>query len=211
MSHSVAEIREGRTPNPDMLCNSRVKFGAFYDYLDKEHAGSYDRIASGHYARVIRVPAVAVPAVRAVPAAVRDQRAAVQEQQTAVREQTIRGNTASSEEPRESGGDSASCSPSRSVVLPQGPTPLVARLVLTPDAIKDQTYFLAHLQPHQLARTLFPLGALTKQQVGAPAAPPVGPHTVPPGCTHQAAGRCTCSPTSWPAHCSPWGHSPSNR
>ena len=25
VSHSVAEIREGRTPNPDMLCNSRVK------------------------------------------------------------------------------------------------------------------------------------------------------------------------------------------
>ncbi len=29
VSHSVSEIREGRTPNPDMLCNSRVKFGAW--------------------------------------------------------------------------------------------------------------------------------------------------------------------------------------
>ena len=27
VSYSVSEIREGRTPNPDMLCNSRVKFG----------------------------------------------------------------------------------------------------------------------------------------------------------------------------------------
>ena len=41
----------------------------------------------------------------------------------------------------------------------------VARLVLTPDAVKDQTYFLAHLRPDQLSRTLFPLGALTKHQV----------------------------------------------
>ena len=27
VAHSVREIREGRTPNPDMLCNSCVKFG----------------------------------------------------------------------------------------------------------------------------------------------------------------------------------------
>ena len=27
VSHSVDEMREGRTPNPDMLCNSRIKFG----------------------------------------------------------------------------------------------------------------------------------------------------------------------------------------
>lgn len=39
------------------------------------------------------------------------------------------------------------------------------RLALTPDAIKDQTYFLAQLSPAQLARTMFPLGALTKPQV----------------------------------------------
>ncbi len=36
------------------------------------------------------------------------------------------------------------------------------RLALTPDAIKDQTYFLAHLSQEQLARTMFPLGTLTK-------------------------------------------------
>ena len=28
VQHSVAEIRAGRTPNPDMLCNSRVKVRA---------------------------------------------------------------------------------------------------------------------------------------------------------------------------------------
>ena len=30
---SVEEIRKGRTPNPDVLCNSRVKFGAFREWL----------------------------------------------------------------------------------------------------------------------------------------------------------------------------------
>ncbi len=33
---------------------------------------------------------------------------------------------------------------------------------MTPDAVKDQTYFLAHLSQQQLARTIFPLGRLTK-------------------------------------------------
>ncbi|KAL4513361.1 hypothetical protein Ndes2437B_g00573 [Nannochloris sp. 'desiccata'] len=72
VAHCISEVRSGRTPNPDVLCNSRVKF-----------------------------------------------------------------------EPR---------------------------LALTPDAIKDQTYFLAHLSPSQLANTLFPLGNLTKPQVRALAA-----------------------------------------
>ena len=44
-SHSIGEISQGRTPNPDMLCNSRVKFGAFRDYLDDAHPGRFDRVA----------------------------------------------------------------------------------------------------------------------------------------------------------------------
>eukprot|EP00850_Spirogloea_muscicola_P015895 SM000125S26100 [mRNA] locus=s125:291752:295371:+ [translate_table: standard] len=53
VTHSVAEIRAGRTPNPDMLCNSRIKFGAFYDAID---FSNFDRVASGHYARLERLP-----------------------------------------------------------------------------------------------------------------------------------------------------------
>ena len=36
----------------------RVKFGAFYEYLGRKHRERFDRVASGHYARVIRRPAV---------------------------------------------------------------------------------------------------------------------------------------------------------
>jgi hypothetical protein len=42
----------------------------------------------------------------------------------------------------------------------------VAQLALTPDAVKDQTYFLAHLSQAQLSKAMFPLGGLTKPQVG---------------------------------------------
>jgi tRNA-specific 2-thiouridylase len=41
----------GSTPNPDVMCNREMKFGVFLDYaLDQ----GFDRIATGHYARVRR-------------------------------------------------------------------------------------------------------------------------------------------------------------
>jgi len=79
-----------------VLC--RVKFGAFYEYLAGHQPHKFDRIASGHYARIIR-------------------------------------------------GDE-----------PDEPV----RLALAPDAVKDQTYFLAHLTQAQLSRVMFPLGSLNK-------------------------------------------------
>ena len=43
------EYRTGRTPNPDVLCNSEIKFRAF---LDHALALGADGIATGHYAEV---------------------------------------------------------------------------------------------------------------------------------------------------------------
>jgi tRNA-specific 2-thiouridylase len=45
----LAEYRALRTPNPDVLCNSEIKFRAFLDHALDLGA---DRIATGHYARV---------------------------------------------------------------------------------------------------------------------------------------------------------------
>ena len=47
----LADYRAGRTPNPDVLCNSEIKFRAFLDHARTLGA---DRIATGHYARVRR-------------------------------------------------------------------------------------------------------------------------------------------------------------
>lgn len=46
---AISEVKAGRTPNPDMWCNSRVKFGVFYEYIGSKFA----KVASGHYARVV--------------------------------------------------------------------------------------------------------------------------------------------------------------
>jgi len=79
VSACVADIAAGRTPNPDVLCNSRIKFGAFMEYLHSEHAGQFDRVASGHYARLDRWPthdgtgAALPPILRCCADAVKDQ------------------------------------------------------------------------------------------------------------------------------------------
>lgn len=99
----IAGVRRGRTPNPDMLCNSRVKFGAFHAWLARQEP-AFDRIASGHYARVERGGA----------------------------------------------GGTGEATP---------------HLATSPDAVKDQTYFLSRLSGEQLARCMFPLGHLQKTQV----------------------------------------------
>ena len=94
-AHFLHEYRAGRTPNPDILCNSEIKFRVF---LDHALAAGAERIATGHYARV---------------------------------EQT--------------GG--------------------VCRLLKGRDPGKDQSYFLHALTQGQLARALFPLGDMRKDDV----------------------------------------------
>lgn len=46
----LEEYKNGRTPNPDVLCNREVKFGPFLEQAKKLGA---DKIATGHYAKKI--------------------------------------------------------------------------------------------------------------------------------------------------------------
>ncbi len=52
VEETIKEVEAGRTPNPDMLCNARIKFGAFLEYLSQNKKEfPFDKIASGHYAQ----------------------------------------------------------------------------------------------------------------------------------------------------------------
>ncbi|HLS40169.1 MAG TPA: tRNA 2-thiouridine(34) synthase MnmA [Ornithinicoccus sp.] len=46
----VAEYSAGRTPNPCLRCNEKIKFAAL---LDKALALGFDAVATGHYARIV--------------------------------------------------------------------------------------------------------------------------------------------------------------
>ena len=90
---------EGRTPNPCVACNRRIKFGLLFDRM---HEHGMHAMATGHYARIGKDPHTGRPTLN---------RAA--------------------------------------------------------DPGKDQSYFLYRLNRGMLARTLFPLGEHTKEQVRA--------------------------------------------
>lgn len=93
----LEEYRNGRTPNPDVLCNKEIKFKAFLEFAKKVGA---DYLATGHYAKI-----------------------------------------------SEENG--------------------IYHLEKGTDTNKDQSYFLCQLNQHQLSKTLFPLGDLTKPEVRA--------------------------------------------
>jgi tRNA-specific 2-thiouridylase len=92
----VDEHRAGRTPNPCVECNRSIKFGRL---LERADALGFDRVATGHHARLAR---------------------------------TERGTV---------------------------------RLRRGADDAKDQSYVLYMLGQRELARTLFPVGDLTKAEV----------------------------------------------
>lgn len=96
VAYTIAQAKAGNTPNPDVLCNKQIKFGAFYT----KFGNGFDAIATGHYAQVQEVDGI-------------------------------------------------------------------KHLMISPDEIKDQTYFLAHLSQEQVAKAIFPIGHLRKEQVRA--------------------------------------------
>lgn len=94
-SYFLSEYKKGRTPNPDVMCNTEIKFKAFLDYALDFDA---DYIAMGHYART----------------------------------KNVNGKT---------------------------------YLLKGADPNKDQSYFLSRVRSDALAKTLFPVGDLTKDEV----------------------------------------------
>ncbi|MCQ2277789.1 MAG: tRNA 2-thiouridine(34) synthase MnmA [Bacteroidales bacterium] len=54
VSYTIESVRRGLTPNPDMMCNKLIKFGAFEQRWGKD----FDRIATGHYATTDMVDGV---------------------------------------------------------------------------------------------------------------------------------------------------------
>ena len=46
VGYAIGRVKEGLTPNPDVMCNRLIKFGAFEERIGKD----YDLVATGHYA-----------------------------------------------------------------------------------------------------------------------------------------------------------------
>jgi tRNA-specific 2-thiouridylase len=46
VKYTIDSVKKGLTPNPDIMCNLLIKFGAFKD----KYGGDFDKITTGHYA-----------------------------------------------------------------------------------------------------------------------------------------------------------------
>ncbi len=72
VAYLLDELEAGGTPSPDLFCNSRIKFGAFAEWVDAEIPGRrFERVATGHYAR--RVEAADGVELHRAPDPVKDQ------------------------------------------------------------------------------------------------------------------------------------------
>ena len=50
VGYAIERVKKGLTPNPDVMCNRLIKFGAF----EQRVGHSYDYIATGHYATNVK-------------------------------------------------------------------------------------------------------------------------------------------------------------
>ena len=99
VDYMFIEYKNGRTPNPDVLCNREIKFDVFMKIALELGA---DYVATGHYCR-------------------------------------------------------------KGIIEKDGKE--IYQLLAGIDTNKDQSYFLCQLSQEQLAKSLFPIGELTKPQV----------------------------------------------
>ncbi|WNY66106.1 tRNA 2-thiouridine(34) synthase MnmA [Borreliella andersonii] len=50
VNYTIEELKNGNTPSPDIFCNQRIKFGAFFEKINSQ----YDLVVTGHYAKIQR-------------------------------------------------------------------------------------------------------------------------------------------------------------
>ncbi|MDE5720686.1 MAG: tRNA 2-thiouridine(34) synthase MnmA [Paramuribaculum sp.] len=69
MEYALRTVRQGLTPNPDIMCNRFIKFG----YFEERRGYEFDYTATGHYARTLTDPADGLVYLATAPDPVKDQ------------------------------------------------------------------------------------------------------------------------------------------
>ena len=140
------EYEAGRTPNPDVMCNSEIKFGMFLNWaLENE----FDYIATGHYAKLYGEQTNIMPAAY-TPLAPDE----------IFRPATEFSGSQCLESPLATPAQRTLQNP-----VAKGIGSGTIGLFIPKDKHKDQTYFLWKLTQKELKHTLFPLGEYSKNEV----------------------------------------------
>ncbi|PKL31334.1 tRNA 2-thiouridine(34) synthase MnmA [Candidatus Saccharibacteria bacterium HGW-Saccharibacteria-1] len=137
VDYMIDEYRNGRTPNPDVMCNQEVKFKLFLEAAIEDGA---DMIATGHYARVKRLA----------------------ESDNSIAAISERLHAGFDKGPGALSNSDSRCSENAAIKSSAGEAGILLQAV---DKNKDQTYFLYRVTGEALGRTLFPIGEFTKPVV----------------------------------------------
>lgn len=138
------EYEAGRTPNPDVLCNSEIKFGLFLDWALEN---GFDAIATGHYAKVANSNSFSKSSFLVTDSSSSPAELAYLHSRPdfpLLRDQANRDCESSQKD--DIWKDSV-------------------RLLIPKDKHKDQTYFLWKLTEKELEHVIFPLGNYLKSEV----------------------------------------------
>ena len=131
----------------------------FYKYVGKHYA----KIATGHYAQVLYGDENVqknTELIRELNKNVVSERSSIIEVGDSNINDDIRGSGYQEEISTKENIQSL-----LSLRIASNSNPTDARLVMSPDSIKDQTYFLSALSQEQLAKAIFPIGHLRKHEV----------------------------------------------
>jgi len=143
------EYEAGRTPNPDVMCNSEIKFGLFLNWALEN---GFDYIATGHYAKVVAKNKFSNDHINLL----------------ATDNLSLPASDNYLDTRREILNSSSKPSISRLRSVAQINSDLENKyfsLYIPKDKHKDQTYFLWKLTQNELEHSLFPLGDYSKNEV----------------------------------------------
>ncbi|XP_047263889.1 tRNA-specific 2-thiouridylase MnmA isoform X3 [Capsicum annuum] len=192
VSYIIEEYKCGRTPNPDVLCNTRIKFGAFMDAIG---GMEFDFVASGHYARIVHASTTQLdePSIlelskdmdykdvfpKELPQGLPPLRG-IEHQIDFVPGSQLPNKPAYRSNPMDT--KELQCQVEElhnKGYIKESMSPCALPVLLVPKkdgtwcmcvdcrainkiTVKDQTYFLSHLSQAQLKRLIFPLGCIQK-------------------------------------------------
>ena len=145
------EYEAGRTPNPDVLCNSEIKFGLFLEWALEN---GFDYIATGHYAKLLPVSNLVDDSDQFQPS----NKSSAMATDSSSSPAELAYLHSRPDFPLKRDQANRDCESSQAENL-------VTRLFVPKDKHKDQTYFLWKLTEKELKHVIFPLGDYLKSEV----------------------------------------------
>ncbi|MDR0619651.1 MAG: tRNA 2-thiouridine(34) synthase MnmA [Bacteroidales bacterium] len=150
VAYTIDTVKRGLTPNPDVMCNKLIKFGAF----ERKYGCGFDKIATGHYAQI---------------GIVRDGKVSLGIGYFDNAEMRSNSDEACTGDFKSAEMESSQDKPYWGTAIDKDDSRQLF-LGTAADRVKDQTYFLAQLDFTQVSRLMFPIGDLQKSEVRSIAA-----------------------------------------